>query len=746
MTKRVWGLILVGWALAMLACSSPAPTPTERVSTVAQRDVNGPIELKDGTGMSGFSFIQNAYYGNSGGDFYFTAGQFWSNNVGQRGVINVGACSSVDAVTTIPTTGYSIFGVTATVGNCYVVLTAGDERDHGVIRVELMGSNWVMLTWDLVTSSEWGATLTSNSSTTGGYDFDTRTYTGTSGGDFYFVQGDFWANNTGQRGVASLGACSSVEASSIHVPMAGYSNFAVATAGNCYVALGHNEEHGNILFSVDAVTSTTVTLTFKIVDDCYGLTSSTYNQNVNCWLTQNTGVSQYVIWENRVSLGNSTPVPWSQWTNAHRDDLRNNVVAYENLLSSPPGGQDPDPLVDPPTNQLTLMDTDIPVLVLSFSDAWRLYVKEAAMSLAVELSSYVPWSVTSYSAQSLSALFDSRNTLTYSWSGGNSITGITVPQVEGYVAIDNTYDAATHTTLMSYATYATPAPPDKTLAFIRAQSLQGSTRVATITNTVSWARRLFHFNGGRNTQDFQEIWGYRGPAPVSATITGTVSSYPGDPTTARHYTAGCHGTAVFLNSVLRTINIPVDANERGTAWSHSTTRFMTDGIYLAHGDDPYYNDDIYDVAPASMLLSEATYESWFLTSTNPPTELSGGSTLYLEEVNHGDEAAMLAVGSPLGTGTWLKHLYCLDPAGTAPANSMVMTAFSASPDIYSVSYLQNLPTDPSNPTAPASLWDRLAQAISAAGGCTATESAYNTQYNACTAVTPASEQLRCTVK
>lgn len=742
MRESIWIRISIFIALILSACGAPSDGRPEDVGSVSA--ALSTITLTSSSDTSGgYDFEKQVYHGLSGGDFYYTQGAFWANNVGQNGVVSVGPCSSPNSVTTMPITGYSRWNVTATVGNCYVALTQYDQRDYIVFHVDSISGNNIALTWKLVTTGWWGATLSSGSSASAGYDFDTRTYKGNSGGDFYFYQGAFWANNVGQRGVVSVGACNNVD-SVASVPMSGYSIFAVtATAGNCYVSLGQNEEHGNIVFRVDTTDGIIASLTFKIVDDCYGLGSTTYNKNVNCWLTKNPTVAQYVIWEKRVALGSSSVTTWSQWTNSQRDDLRKNVVNYESLLANTIT-QDPDPLTDPPTNQLTMQDSDMPVLVLSFNDAWRLYVKEVAMSLAVELKSYVPWSVTSYSAQSLAALFDSRNTITYTWSGRVANLGIVIPQIEGYIAVSNSYDPSPHTTLMPYASYAAPAPPAKALAFIRSQSLQGSTRVATITNTISWARRLFHLNGARTAHDYQQIWGYRGPAPVSATIATTISSYPGDPTDARHYTAGCHGTAVFLHSVLRTINIPVDANESGIAWGHSTPRFMTDGIYLAHADDPYYNDDIYDVAPASLFISEATYRAWFLNNTM--TAITGSSPLYLQEVNRGDEAAMLAVGTPLGTSTWLKYLYCFDAPGTAPANSMVMTAFNGSPDIYSVSYLQNLPTDPSYPSAPASLWGRLSQAVTAAGGCTAVQSAFTTQQNACNAVQPPSERLRCTVK
>src|SRR5262249_57217251 len=122
--------------------------------------------------------------------------------------------------------------------------------------------------------------------------------------------------------------------------------------------------------------------------------------------------SQYVVWESRLALGSSSPVAWAQWPNAQRDDLRVNLVNYEGLLAGTVA-QDPDPLDDPPVNQETLQDSDFPVLVLGANDAWRLYVKSVAMSLACELSKWVPWSVTDVVPPSVSSLFDRRNTTAY---------------------------------------------------------------------------------------------------------------------------------------------------------------------------------------------------------------------------------------------------------------------------------------------------------------------------------------------
>jgi hypothetical protein len=346
------------------------------------------------------------------------------------------------------------------------------------------------------------------------------------------------------------------------------------------------------------------------------------------------------------------------------------------------------------------------------------------MSLATELSKFVPWSVTGYGATSLSALFDSRNMLTYTWSGRPANLGVTTPQAEGYMAVSNTYDPVNHTAFQPSASYTTPPAPDKALQFVRAQSFKGSTRQATIQNALDWSRRLRHFIGSSNTAGFQRIWQYRGPAPVSRTIAATVDpSF--DATNPFHFTAGCHGTSEFLHSVLRTLNVPVDENNVALSLSHSITRFMTENLYLSHGDDPYYLSDPYGIPASALLIPDATYRAWFVTATNPVLN---------EDAGRQNPENWIAYLSPK-----LQFAYCNDPAGTTPANSGVFRVFGAWPDIYSLSYLQNLPTSPSNPQP--SLWNRLASKVAAGGGCSAVLSSIGSQMDACVAVRPLAESL-----
>src|SRR5262249_45188373 len=111
-----------------------------------------------------------------------------------------------------------------------------------------------------------------------------------------------------------------------------------------------------------------------------------------------------------------------------------------------------------------------------------------------------------------------------------------------------------------YASYVPPAPPAVALQFVRAKALQGATRAATIANAIDWARRLKHYvstPSGVPTAVFQRVWGYRGPAPVSATIATTIDTDV-DASNPYHFTAGWPRPAGLLQLDLPPPHIPAD--------------------------------------------------------------------------------------------------------------------------------------------------------------------------------------------
>ena len=213
----------------------------------------------------GYDFSERTYQNVTGGDFYFATNSFFANNIGQRGVISVGACPSLDSVVTIPATGYTRFGVPAVAGNCYVALTHNDERNHIIFRADEVSSASVSMTWKIIISENNGASLSMTDSTRRGYDFSDRAYRNVTGGDFYVATNSFFANNIGQRGVISVGACPSLD-SVVTIPTTGYTRFGVpVVAGNCYVALTHNDERNHIVFRADEFSSGTVSITWRLI-------------------------------------------------------------------------------------------------------------------------------------------------------------------------------------------------------------------------------------------------------------------------------------------------------------------------------------------------------------------------------------------------------------------------------------------------------------------------------------------------
>jgi hypothetical protein len=114
--------------------------------------------------------------------------------------------------------------------------------------------------------------------------------------------------------------------------------------------------------------------------------------------------------------------------------------------------------------------------------------------------------------------------------------------------------------------------------------LIGPSRLATIYNVLQWMRQnMSHFYGQSDFGTCNAVWQYRGYPPLSRIVHGTVdANYPTLGT--QHWTAGCHGSVGFLSAVLRAVNIPVRP-----VWvcGHELAYFITEGLYLDHGDGPY---------------------------------------------------------------------------------------------------------------------------------------------------------------
>lgn len=721
MTRALRALGLI----TLVACGCGPQRPTDDNGAVAfgaraEALTSGTVALNAGanSATAAYDFSAKTYQFSNKGDFYYSGGKFWANNTGQRGLVSVGPCTGTGQVKTMPTTGYSRQGVTATAGTCYVARTHNDERDFIVFRVSSATSTTVSLTFTMTAGAFFGTTFVINSPKEG-YDFAAKKYVPLQSGDFYYGNRAFWANNTGQRGVIAAGPCTSPDdvkefpAADFSVGNPdddGYNLWnVVAAADACYVALARSNTTDFIVFQVETLDDSSATITWKriqrpVVNHCVG--GATPSTDIDCWLATHGNVANQLMWLPRLATGVSVPVPWLMWSAAQKADLRAAVATDVQLLAGTLTA-DPDQPADPPANAEQLRDTDPPVAVFRTSDAWHLFVKTVAMSLAVEMTQSVPWTITDSGvdegnrSSALASLFDARHMFLYTWPGRPFITQVFNPHVEGYQLISNTYDTVNHRFVVRDA-FAVPTTPDKALRFLRDNQLIGDNVWDTIGRTVEWAKRLRHaedVSGG-----YVNTWHYRGPAPVARTIDGTVDtafSIKHNDNRAYHWTAGCWGTSELFHAVLRMINIPVDTG-MGADY-HSHTRFMTAWQGLSHGDNPYFAMD--PTLPGwSVLLDYGTYNSWFGT-----TDADQASA----NLDRGPAEAAIRLLSD-----WPLDSYCTDlQTGVGHAGSSLAVQFANASPIFTVGYLENLPPNPWDPSAPASLWDRLAQVVSAYGSC-----------------------------
>jgi hypothetical protein len=307
-------------------------------------------------------------------------------------------------------------------------------------------------------------------------------------------------------------------------------------------------------------------------------------------------------------------------------------------------------------------DNLFPHTYLSETIAKDYFLAQVAQSLVVEFTAIVPWTISTYSPEQLSMLFSSDRYMDW------------VPEKNAYSINGDAIG------------WITPGCPYRVFRFLEENIVINGNRRQTIAALLLWCRRLYHFVGGMNYTNALSTWQYAGMPPVERVINGTVSP----PHTETYYwTAGCHGTAGFLHMVLRTVNIPV---ERVIAVGHALPHFMTENLYLSHGDDPYSalvkspltsGDD--------LLINQATFDEWF-----GPTAAESDKTK-----NVGRKPIELGVRN---LPNYLLYKYCRDQAaGHTHAHGEVASILQ---DAFTVAQLEA-----------ANLWERMDAAIDAAGGC-----------------------------
>ena len=374
--------------------------------------------------------------------------------------------------------------------------------------------------------------------------------------------------------------------------------------------------------------------------------------NVDEWLRDHSAVRNALIWE--TSSGIQRYTDWSSNRKNQLQDAVELALADRSLV-----------LTDPPPNAENPDDDASATTVLAEEHAWPLFMTYVARSLAVEIGRFVSWSILSYSSEELALLLDSREM--FQWS--SSYGGYQIDGNQGRVI---------------------PAPPEYTSSFLIGNGLIAHNRIGTIGNVLAWCRRnMVHFRGEVTTANFEDQWQYRGYPPVSRVIKGT--PFTGHPENGiRNRTAGCRGTTGFLRAVLRVVNIPVAAAH---ACRHAMPRFVSERMYLTHGDDPCnrFAKATPPYPARELLITQSKFDTWLGSGATEDERCNNvGRRVYELALTHLPDR--------------LLHIRCADIAAGLPrSESGVLDSFRR---FYTLAELEEI-----------NLWELLDTKIESFGGC-----------------------------
>lgn len=300
--------------------------------------------------------------------------------------------------------------------------------------------------------------------------------------------------------------------------------------------------------------------------------------NLDAWLAARPTIRAALCWQTA-----SGSLPYDSWSGIDRDQLRE---ALATLIAGFPTG-----IADPPRLEPIPQPGQDACTRISSTDARRIYFFHAAHSILIDAFRLVPWKLSSLPGDQLWQILDSRSL--FERCAGSS--HYDVPDVGGWV---------------------TPGDPWQTFQFLAGNGFIGATRLETILRLLHWCRvHLLHYGGGKEPGNFFDHWQYCGLPPVSAIISGTPNrTLSGSP--VHHSTAGCWGTTGFLRAVLRTVNIPVRLVSRA---GHAQPHFMSEGLYLSHGDDPYNAAFRHkpEIPIALLPITQQVWDAWFGPGLSP---------------------------------------------------------------------------------------------------------------------------------
>lgn len=320
------------------------------------------------------------------------------------------------------------------------------------------------------------------------------------------------------------------------------------------------------------------------------------------WIASHPKVAYSIQWEAERYVGpgyfatGRGKVSYYHWTAQQKQALEE---AYQQALTWYQSANAVDNLNEtiayPPVNiEDTSNDNRAAYTSVTQEYAWDFYLRWVAWTLVAETQHQFPWSILDYDAEELKVLLDSSSLFA-------RVNSDEYEMASGSFAHPNFIRRANN------RGGSLAAPPRYTYAFLSKSGLIGATRRETIVNLLNWgSENLVHFYGEGTYGNQEAHWQYRGAPPITRIIEGTIRETESAP---RHWTAGCHGTTGFLRNVLRAANIPVQiANRCG----HSQPYFMTEGLYLDHGDDIY--NSVFTglgVSAEELLISSETHARWF---------------------------------------------------------------------------------------------------------------------------------------
>ena len=214
-------------------------------------------------GDDSFDFSTNTIGWLTGGDLYYNEdGKFYANNVGQKGVKDLGNIGDVDLDTiAYSSTGYTRFGVTAVAGHTYLSLAQEGEGLHFIVfRVNAVSADKSNVTIEYLYRHRFIIVV--------GYviDLEKMVIAQNIKGDLKFSKGKFYANEESQKGIIDLGDLKNRPTKTVNIPLAGYVRDGVlAVPGHTYASLYQRRDQTRCaLFKVESVEDENITLTILL--------------------------------------------------------------------------------------------------------------------------------------------------------------------------------------------------------------------------------------------------------------------------------------------------------------------------------------------------------------------------------------------------------------------------------------------------------------------------------------------------